>query len=432
MPLAKGHTLVIPKLETEMDGEWISEPGNTYEALFSDRAGIVKVFEAASLYCGFQEIEAGKTMGLFPYGKPSSEIPALFVNEGPRSLSNRNLVIPTYPGGAKINKLTSPYLDNAVNEDEDVSLLQNRRDVAYATQIQTQAEVVKLIKKAVSMTGNNRVVISGGYGLNCVANYHYLEALKDDGIEIYVEPISNDAGTAMGAAMFFWRHLSQDTSIRKYETLYLGPKNNYTVDCVMKTAHANNVEIIDASYSDAVNLLINKNIVTIFQGQSENGPRALGNRSVLFDPRFIDGKDYVNEVKRREYFRPFAGSILQEHVHDWFDLRGMDNSPHMMYAVNCQPGIAEKIPSIIHIDGTCRIQTVTEEQNFHYYNLIKEFYNQTGCPIIFNTSFNLGGEPLVETLDDAIWTLQNSDIEYLFLPEFNKLITVKNKQPATE
>ena len=423
---------IIPKLEPAMDSEWISEPGNTYEALFSDRAGIVKVYEAASLYCGFQEIEAGKTMGLFPYGKASTEIPSLFVDEGSRSLSNRNLVIPTYPAGAKINKLTSPYLDNTISAGEDVSLLQNRRDVAYATQIQTQAEVVKLIKKAVSMTGNKRVVISGGYGLNCVANYHYLDALKDDGIEIYVEPISNDAGTAMGAAMFFWRVLSQDTTIRKYKTLYLGPKNNYTVDHIMETTHANDVEIIDATYSDAVNLLINKNIVTIFQGQSENGPRALGNRSVLFDPRFEDGKDYVNAVKHREYFRPFAGSILQEHVHDWFDLRGMYSSPHMMYAVNCHPGIAEKIPSIIHVDGSCRIQTVTEEQNFHYYNLIKEFYNQTGCPIIFNTSFNLGGEPLVETLEDAIWTLQNSDIEYLFLPEFNKLITVKNKLQVKE
>ena len=93
------------------------------------------------------------------------------------------------------------------------------------------------------------------------------------------------------------------------------------------------------------------------------GPRALGNRSILFDPSFKDGKDFVNIVKRREYFRPFAGSILHEHVHEWFDLRGMEESPCMMYAVNCQEGIAEKIPSIIHVDGTCRIQTVKEEQN---------------------------------------------------------------------
>ena len=114
-------------------------------------------------------------------------------------------------------------------------------------------------------------------------------------------------------------------------------------------------------------------------------------------------------------------------MHEWFDLRGMEDSPHMMYAVNCQPGIAEKIPSIIHVDGTCRIQTVTREQNKHYYDLIKTFKDKTGIPIIFNTSFNLGGEPLVEELEDAIWTLQNSDIEYLYLPEFGKLITVKNK-----
>ena len=105
----------------------------------------------------------------------------------------------------------------------------------------------------------------------------------------------------------------------------------------------------------------------------------------------------------------------------------MDDTPFMMYAVKCQPGIEEKIPSIIHVDGTCRIQTVTEDVNAHYYGLIKEFFEQTGCPIIFNTSFNLGGEPLVETLDDALRTLANSDIEYLYLPEYDLLIEVKNQ-----
>jgi carbamoyltransferase len=106
----------------------------------------------------------------------------------------------------------------------------------------------------------------------------------------------------------------------------------------------------------------------------------------------------------------------------------MEQSPHMMYAVNCQPGVEEKIPSIIHIDGTCRIQTVTKEQNLYYYNLITEFYKASGMPILFNTSFNLGGEPLVETLDDAVRTLANSDMEYLYLPEYRKLITVRNKK----
>jgi carbamoyltransferase len=107
-------------------------------------------------------------------------------------------------------------------------------------------------------------------------------------------------------------------------------------------------------------------------------------------------------------------------------MRGMEQSPHMMYAMNCQPGVAEKIPSIIHVDGTCRIQTVKREQNPHYYDLINEFYKASEMPILFNTSFNLGGEPLVETLDDAVRTLANSKMEYLYLPEYNKLITLLN------
>ncbi len=221
--------------------------------------------------------------------------------------------------------------------------------------------------------------------------------------------------------------MQDDMTVRSYGTLYLGPEKKYTVDEVTEKL-SEGEEIVDAGPADVVKLLRAKNIVTIFQGRSENGPRALGNRSVLFDPTFEDGKDYVNMVKHREYFRPFAGSILEEDVHDWFDLRGMKNSPHMMYAVNCQPGVAEKIPSIIHVDGTCRIQTVNREQNPHYYDLIKAFKDDSGIPIVFNTSFNLGGEPLVETVDDAIWTLRNSDIEYLYLPELGKLIKIPNKQ----
>ena len=146
----------------------------------------------------------------------------------------------------------------------------------------------------------------------------------------------------------------------------------------------------------------------------------------MFDPRQKDGKDFINKVKHREYFRPFAGSILEEQADSWFDLRGMPNSPYMMYAVNCQPGVAEKIPSIIHVDGTCRIQTVNQTDNENYYNLISAFYNRTGVPILFNTSFNLGGDPLVETLDDALDTLARSEIEYLYLPEYKKLIYIKN------
>ena len=226
----------------------------------------------------------------------------------------------------------------------------------------------------------------------------------------------------------FYKSLNKDETVEKRtDSLYLGPQYNYTDTEIKDLVAEYKAEITDVDHNDIVELLTKKNIVAIFQGRSENGPRALGNRSLLFDPTFVDGKDYVNTVKRREYFRPFAGTVLEEDVHDWFDLRGMDSSPTMMYAVNCQPGVEEKIPSIIHVDGTCRIQTVTRDQNAHYYDLIKTFKDKTGIPIIFNTSFNLGGEPLVETLEDAFWTLDQSDIEYLYLPEHKKLITIKNQ-----
>ena len=416
-----------------MSGEWFDEPDTSYEFILDDTAGIVKAYEAVTEYCGWPSIEAGKTMGLFPYGGPNSKIPEIY-NDGSggnwRS-SNRNLIIPTYPNGAAINQNRYDELKTPGNV-EDLTYLQNRRDLAYAVQTQSQQEVLNLIRKAVEVTGNKNVVISGGYGLNCVANYWYLGQLKDEGINIYVEPVSSDAGTAIGAAFLGYYTVTNDRRQQDFaENLYLGLKKEYSDNDLKFLATKYHAEISDATNTDIINLITGKttetrNIVALFQGSSEAGPRALGNRSILYDPTDSNGKDHVNRVKRREYFRPFAGSILHEHAHEWFDMRGLEESPHMMYAMNCQPGVAEKIPSIIHIDGTCRIQTVKRHQNPVYYDLIKELYEHTSVPIIFNTSFNLGGEPLVETLDDAFRTLANSEIEYLYIPEHNKLVTIKN------
>lgn len=419
-------------LHQEVDSKREGESG-THELIVDESAGIVKAYEAVTLYCGWNPIEAGKTMGLFPYGKPNNKIPKIYDDGdgGAWRTTNRNLIIPTYPNGSLINDVRYTELvtpPDVYKNREDLTLLQNRRDLAYAVQTQSQAEVLNLIRKAVEKTGNKNVVLSGGYGLNCVANYFYLDQLKDEGINLYVEPISNDAGTCIGAALTMYHTITKDKNIRPYaESLYLGPEYKYTDDEIEAVAEKYSAEIYSADDKLIVELLRNKHIVTLFQGRSESGPRALGNRSILFDPTFADGKDFVNMVKHREYFRPFAGSILAEHAHEWFDLRGMKDSPHMMYAVNCQPGVEEKIPSIIHVDGTCRIQTVKRDQNPCYYDLINEFYQASGIPILFNTSFNLGGEPLVETLDDAIRTLANSLMEYLYLPEYKIIIVVKNK-----
>lgn len=169
--------------------------------------------------------------------------------------------------------------------------------------------------------------------------------------------------------------------------------------------------------SDVVKNIIEGKIVAIFQGGSEWGPRALGNRSILFDPRNPDAKDIVNKVKKREWYRPFAGTILLEHANDYFEMLTIKETPYMSYAIPAKQKAKDEVPGIIHVDGTCRIQTVTREQNKHFYDLIEEFYKQTGVPILFNTSFNLAGEPLVETLEDAKDTVNRSDIDLLYTPE---------------
>lgn len=416
----------VPLSAVKQNADILTEEGE-FNLLISDRAGITKVYEAVTEYCGFTAIEAGKTMGLFPYGSPNDNIPKLFTTLNDNSkfnLSDRNFITPTYPNSAFVNTDVVAELSTA-SDDPDVTLLQNRRDLAYAVQTQTQEQVLNLIINAVEISGKKNVVLSGGYGLNCVANYYYLNKLNELDINLYVEPISNDGGTAIGAALWYYYALS-GSKIPQSSGIYLGPQYNYTLEEIEKLAVKYNGTVSTVSNAEIVDLMTSKNIVACFQGRSENGPRALGNRSLMFDPRFEDGKEYVNGVKHREYFRPFAGSILAEDVHEWFDMRGMLSSPHMMYAVNSRPGVEEKIPSIIHVDATCRIQTVTEEENPLYYKIIKKFKEKTGVPIIFNTSFNLGGEPLVETLDDALWTLQQSNIEYLYLPEYAKLIKVSN------
>ena len=290
-----------------------------------------------------------------------------------------------------------------------------RVDEAYYLQQETQTHILNLISKYTEQTGIKNVVISGGYALNCVANYYYLKQLKD--INLYVDPICFDAGITIGAAYY---HCEDKTKIEPLRNVYIGHQE--------ETYDSNGLETEQVSYDDIVNLLLQKNITALFQGKSEAGQRALGNRSLLFDPRVVNGKDIVNQIKRRENFRPFAGTILQEEAHKWFNMLSLEESPYMQYAMDAFKNAIEQVPAIIHADNTCRIQTITQEQNSHFYNLIYRFFEKTGVPMLMNTSFNLGGEPLVETIEHAIHTLKSSMIEYLYLPEIETLITIKNKK----
>ena len=182
---------------------------------------------------------------------------------------------------------------------------------------------------------------------------------------------------------------------------------------------------------EAIRQLASQQIVAIFQGESEIGPRALGNRSLLFDPTNPMAKEIVNEIKEREEFRPFAGSMLLEYFDKYFITSTLKESPYMSYAIPVKKERVQEISSIVHHDYTCRIQTVTEEQNKNYYNLIKAWHKESGCPIVFNTSFNLGGEAMVETIEDAIDTCKRSMINFIYIPE-DQDIDVQQYQVSEE
>jgi carbamoyltransferase len=368
----------------------------------SNNSSEALAFQKTSKQFGFHELDAGKVMGMSSYGKTDNY--KIF----------KDGIIPTDIIGFKSEDVRTGYLIPNVGED-----FQAQADFARSLQKQTQEHVKQYILKMVEQTGIKNVCLSGGFFLNCVANYEYLKDLPKD-IKLYIEPISSDAGTSLGAAKLVHHETTGDMTIRPQTTLYHGFIYNYTDQQVYEKLKEGE-SIRKVLPSEVAQLIADRNIVAMFQGRSEAGPRALGNRSILYDPRDPNGKDFVNLVKQREWFRPFAGSILHEETNKWFDMRGLEESPYMMYAVNVlQP---EKIPAISHIDGTCRVQTVKPEQNKHYYDLIKAFNDITGVPILFNTSFNLAGDCIVETIDDALDTLRRCDIKYLYLPELQTLLT---------
>lgn len=196
------------------------------------------------------------------------------------------------------------------------------------------------------------------------------------------------------------------------KTLYLGPV--YTL---------NHIKGDKVKLNDVVDLLLDQQPVAIYQGRSEAGPRALGNRSLIYDPRDPNAKAKINRIKKREQFRPFAASVMLEYANDWFDMAGLRESPYMMYAMDCWEDKWNQIPGVLHVDNICRIQTVTSRQNKNYYDLINAFYDRTGVPMVFNTSFNLAGQPLVESPEDAMETFHESEIPHLYFPEVGRLIS---------
>lgn len=349
--------------------------------------------------------EEGKLMGLSAFGKYDKNLfnivnsnDLFFIDNG-KEKSNTLFNYEKYP---EIKKQ-----DNLIN-------------LSFAIQKKFEKDYLNLINKFIKKSKYNNIILTGGASLNVVNNYKIKKFLNKK-YNLFIDPLCGDEGNSIGICKYYINVFNTQIKLNKLNNLYLGPKYKYNFKL-----NKNEICFKNVSLKKIIKLLTSGNIVALYQKGAEAGPRALGNRSLLLDPRIKNGKDIMNIVKKRESFRPFACSILKEKVNEWFDMAGLNESPYMMYAVQVLKNVKEKINAVIHEDNTCRIQTVTKNNNKVLYNILKKFYRETKIPILMNTSFNLAGEPLVETPKDAINTLRKSKIEYLYFPDIKKLIYIKN------
>lgn len=264
-----------------------------------------------------------------------------------------------------------------------ISSDQDKCDIAAAVQKVYEKRLMEFMNLAASLCSSRNLVFMGGCSLNCKANTLLFDMWDD----IWIMPNPGDAGSSLGAA------LAAKGSHVEWPGPYLG-------------------HCIGGKYpvKEILNELFGKGIVAVASGRAEFGPRALGNRSILADPRKAEHKDIVNEIKRREKFRPFAPVVMQEHADKWFDISGV--SPYMQYAVNCRR--PKDIPSVVHADGTSRVQTVSRLQHPGLHEVLREWHSRTGVPVLLNTSLNVKNQPLLnDIMDVSKWSNENPGIRIL-------------------
>lgn len=296
---------------------------------------------------------------------------------------------------------------------------QRDKDLAASIQAVTEEIYFKILNHLHSLTKSQNLCIGGGVGLNALANGKIYDRTPFK--HIYIFGAAGDSGGAVGAALFTYHSILGRTKRIPVNTLCLGTAyRDDEVEDVLKQykVRYNKFDNEDELLNTVASLLSKGEIISWFQGRMEFGPRALGARSILAKPNSSSMKDKVNKIKIRELFRPFAGSILQEKVHEYFDVPEKNHlSSFMTFCFNVREEKAEQLSAIVHADGTCRIQTVNKE-NGRYYKLIKKFYKKTGIACILNTSFNLKGEPIVENPKQAVEDFLRTNIDYLVIGDF--------------
>ena len=300
----------------------------------------------------------------------------------------------------------------------------DRFDVAAALQKSTEDIVKEVLDPFVKNTKSKNLCLSGGVVFNSVMTWKLtFDWYKEQFDKVYVCPVPYDAGLAIGAAQYIWHQHLNNPRIKWEDnfTPYLG--FTYDEDQIQNAIKDKNnlVTTQSATKKQVADLLAKSNIISVFSAGSESGRRALGNRSILADPRNPDMKDIINEkVKHRQWFRPFAPSILREKVSEWFEHD--ISSPYMSFVVPFKEEVRDKVPAVVHFDGTARLQTVTENDNKWYYDFLKTWEEVSGVPIVLNTSFN-DREPIVETPEHAINCFLKTDIDYLYFADFEILVS---------
>ena len=445
-------------------GEWATASygvgrGNkielTHEMTFPHSLGLL--YSAFTYFTGFR-VNSGeyKLMGLAPYGEPVYY-----------DLIMDKLIDLKDDGSLRMDMRYFPYCHSTVMTSRrferlfggpprkpESPITQREMDIAASIQAVTEEVMLRAARHLHAQTGMKNLVLGGGVALNCVGNGRILREGPYE--NIWIQPAAGDAGGALGAALFVWHQLlDKERTVLlkdKQQASLLGPA--YTNEDICRFldsidgkfhGYENDEQLIDA----VAKLIKEEKVIGWFQGRMEFGPRALGNRSIIGDPRSEKMQSVMNlKIKFRESFRPFAPSVLQEDAADYFDMIKDQESPYMLLVadvckkkhiidgkIDSQKGLDKLkikrsvIPAVTHVDYSARIQTVDAERNPRFHNLISRFKDTTGCPLIINTSFNIRGEPIVCSPDDAYRCFMATDMDVLVME--NQLL-YKNEQPKAQ
>jgi carbamoyltransferase len=416
------------------------------------------LYSAFTYYTGFK-VNSGeyKLMGLAPYGEPkfANVILEKLIDLKEDGSFKMNMKYFNYCAGLTMTNDRFHRLFGLPPRDPEGQLNQTYMDVAASIQAATDEIMLRMARHVKKETAMKYLCLAGGVALNCVGNGHILRAgIFDD---LWIQPAAGDAGGALGAALAVWhQYLDQPRKVQKgkdgQKASYLGPDfNNEAIEDFLKSE-----EIVYKKLSNSelirtvVELLENELVVGWFQGRMEFGPRALGNRSILGDPRSAKMQSIMNlKIKFRESFRPFAPSVLKERVSDFFELDrespymllvapvqkalrifNPEDQDHKLFGIDKLKVLRSKIPAVTHVDFSARIQTVAREDNPLYYDLIKAFYDRTGCAVLINTSFNVRGEPIVCTPQEAYRCFMRTNVDYLVMGNF--LLEKTAQKPLVE